>query len=89
VLGQGDAGPVTLFDREDPIDPMEVEVADPLLLRPDADGGLRLTVRVGDLARPDAKGPRPAGKAAGRPPDLIWKIESLGLEVTGRTAGGR
>jgi hypothetical protein len=119
VSGHTDAGPVTLFEAESPLDPIQVEITDPRFLRPDPDGGLRLTVRIGGQVRPEGegkaapgdqapdkgkppggKGPPSGGKGPGVPPgvtpkltdrpvDLFWKIESLGLEVVGRTAADR
>jgi hypothetical protein len=56
-----------------PLDPIRSEMTDARLLRPDARGGLLLDVEVG---------PAVGGDAGTR-----WAIESVGLEVAGRTAG--
>jgi hypothetical protein len=106
ILGHGLGGPVALLEVEGPIDPLRIEVADPGLLALDPEGGLRLTLRIGEQtgappARQDpGKAPPPkkfgptgpnlksqeaASKTAEPWPDLIWKIESMGLDVAGRT----
>jgi len=63
---------VSLFAADSPAEPIRVEITDPRQLRPDADGGLRFTLSITDA------GPAP----------VPWKIEELGLDVVGRTAGG-
>lgn len=60
----------TLFAADGPAEPIRVELTDPRHLRPDADGGLRLTLSITD-----------AGPAA----SALWRIEELGLDVVGRT----
>ncbi|MFO0797790.1 MAG: hypothetical protein U0804_09945 [Gemmataceae bacterium] len=66
------AGAETLFVADGPAEPVRVEITDARHLRPDADGGLLLTVSITDPA----------------PAPVPWKIEELGLDVVGRTAGG-
>jgi hypothetical protein len=64
---------VSLFEAESPADAVRVELADPTLLQPDSEGGLYLALAITDSGAPE--GP--------------WRIESLGLEVVGRTGAGR
>jgi hypothetical protein len=96
VSGHADAGLVALFDAENPLDPIVLDVTDPRLLRPDPDGGLRLTLKIGEQVMPEPPGKTPppgkspptgTPKAPGREVEQFWKIESLGVEVVGRTAG--
>jgi hypothetical protein len=80
VSGVADGRRVPLFEAESPVDPIRVEIADPRLLAPDADGGLAVAVAISD----------PVGggeKAAAFGPEGGWKIESLTLEVSGRVGG--
>jgi hypothetical protein len=63
---------VPAFEGPVPVEPFRFEITDPALLGPDAAGGLRINF---DLSA-----------AVGGPPDTPWKIESLALEVIGRTA---
>jgi hypothetical protein len=122
VAGFADGGEVPLYDAENPLDPIRLEIADPRLLGLDPDGGLHLKVQVsgrigkpatgagasvpqeskGDVPPPQSKGKSPQpGKKAGAPTssdrdkqsgppltfdtDQPWRIESIGLEVSGRT----
>jgi hypothetical protein len=62
----------TLFATDGPAEPICVELTEPRLLRPDADGGLRLTLSITD-----------AGPAPG-----VWRVEELGLDLVGRAADG-
>ena len=88
VSGHADATLVTLFDAENPLEPIVLDVTDPRLLRPDPDGGLRLTVKIGEQRQPEGAGQTPPrGKSPERAIDQEWKIESLGVEVVGRTTG--
>ena len=75
------AGGVKLAEVESPTEPVRVEITDPKALQPDGEGGLSLTVAVGDRA-----------DDAGRPADVRvvkaddpWRIEAVGLAVSGRT----
>jgi hypothetical protein len=90
VSGHSDAGLVPVFDAENPLEPIALEITDPRLLRPDPDGGLHLTLKVGEQAMPPAPKATPPGKSASKGPvpevEQPWKIESLGVEVVGRTA---
>ncbi|HEV3437975.1 MAG TPA: hypothetical protein VG122_11475 [Gemmata sp.] len=112
VSGHGEKGLVQVFNAESPLDPIQININDPQLLHIDPDGGLRLTVTIGEenqspvpaktsppvKGSPGKKGPlggkEPPGgkesanteKVAIQSTDLLWKIESLGLEVVGRTA---
>ena len=59
-----------------PADPIRVEVTDAATAHgPTTDGGLYLSVSIANV------GPEPA-------PETPWRIDVLGLEVVGRTAGG-
>jgi hypothetical protein len=71
--------PVTLHETVNPIDPIRIDLNDPRVLKPDADGGLTFTVSLTDL---DA-GQRPKGAAN------EWRIESLTMEVVGRVEQAR
>jgi hypothetical protein len=63
---------VPVYQADAPVDPIRVEITDPALLRLDDEGGLYLNVSLG---------PTLAGAAA----DSVWAIESLSVEVAGRT----
>jgi hypothetical protein len=71
VAGYADGKPVPLHAEDSPAEPVRVEIADPRLLRLDEQGGLHLNVKV--------------GLAGMQSSDARWKIESLSLEVVGRT----
>jgi hypothetical protein len=77
VIGYADGQPTVLRAVESPIDPVEVVITDPRLLRLDADGflhiGIEVSGRVGDEADPGVI-----------QLDDTWRIESLTLEVVGR-----
>lgn len=64
---------VPLFAADSPADPIRVELADPELLRLDPEGGLHVVVAITNLGAPERE----------------WRIESIGLEVVGRTGGGQ
>jgi hypothetical protein len=75
VSGIADGRLVTLHESESPTaDPVRLEIADQRMLQLDAQGGLHLNVTVGEAS------------GAG---DARWTIESIGLDVVGRTAGGQ
>jgi hypothetical protein len=69
VAGPADGGAGPVFAAESPAEPIRVEITDERLLRPDDRGGLHLTVSV----------------TGGTPEDPAWKIESLGMDIYGRT----
>jgi hypothetical protein len=73
IGGARDGRTVPAFAGPVPVEPFRVEITDPALLRPDADGGLRINFEL--------------SSAEGGPRDAPWKIEALALEVLGRTAG--
>ncbi|MBX9580450.1 MAG: hypothetical protein K2X87_09090, partial [Gemmataceae bacterium] len=77
VAGDG----VVLREVESPAEPVRVEITDPKALQPDAGGGLSFTVAVG--GRTDADG-KPADVRLVNA-DGQWRIEAVGLEVSGRT----
>jgi hypothetical protein len=78
VVGYAGEQVVRLRQVESPIDPVRVDITDPRLLTPDADGYVYLGVEVGERV----------GSASGDAKfvelDEKWRIESLGLEVVGR-----
>jgi hypothetical protein len=78
VVGYAGDQVVRLKQVESPIDPVRVDVTDPRLVTPDADGYLYLGVEIGERV----------GSASGDPThvelDENWRIESMGLEVVGR-----
>jgi hypothetical protein len=75
------AGPGTprgeLLRVESPLDPIRLDLTDKRLLRPDADGGLHLTVALGSTIKRGRLKPGQARRVQ------KWKIEYLELEVTG------
>lgn len=72
----GDA-PTPLKAVDGPTEPIRLELTDPKLLALDADGGWHFGISVGDAVNH-------ANKL-----DQHWTIESISLEVEGRTAGKR
>lgn len=113
VTGIADADEIPLYDAENPLDPIRLELSDPRLLRLDPDGGLHIKLKIGEpTGKPtekggafeppsDGKGKSRSGKKFDAPAapnlnkegqpiltsqnDLAWRIESLGVEVSGRT----
>ena len=75
VAGYADGKLVPLHSADSPVEPVRVEIADPRVLQLDPQGGLHLNVAVGN------------GGAAGL--DTRWKIESMTLEIVGRTGERR
>jgi hypothetical protein len=75
ALGGYDGAAAVILRRVDsPTGAEVVEISDPRLLRPDESGGVFAHLAIGDV-------PRGSGR-------LPWKIETLELEVRGRTLGG-
>jgi hypothetical protein len=72
VAGVADGKPVPVFEAVAPAEAIRVEIADERLLRTDPAGGLLLNFTIGE----------PTGDATG---SQAWVIESLALEVAGRT----
>jgi hypothetical protein len=70
VAGHADGRDVPLHQVESPLDPIRVEITGDRLLQLDADGGLHVTLAVGERR----------GAGAGE-----WALDGLGLEVVGRT----
>ena len=77
VSGQADDGPVELFHADSPLDPIQVDVADPRLLRLDADGGVHIFLSLSDEI----------GKPEAQQGNEKWTIEFLELEITGTVTG--
>lgn len=78
VVGYAGNEVVRLAQVESPIDPVRVDVTDPRLITPDADGYVYLGVEIGERAGSDSDDSRHVEL------DEKWRIESLGLEVVGR-----
>ena len=64
------------------------EITDPELLQLDDAGGLLLGLAAGQAAGPDSKGPESKGSATpgGGSRISAWRIESLSLELSGKTS---
>jgi hypothetical protein len=90
VSGKGDGGRVELLAKDGPIDTLPLEIVREDLLRLDERGGLHLDIAVSDrlgrqpaaLTKPGPGGKVPQGEAE---TEIKWSIESLELEVIGRT----
>lgn len=77
LLGQGKGGPVTLHEVEGLRGELDVAITDAQVLHLDPDGGLVLTLRIGDV---------PEAQRRGQGGEEKWSIEGLGLEIGGQTA---
>jgi hypothetical protein len=82
VAGMEGGKPVEVARFDSPLDPIQVEIAQERLLRPDEDGGLHLNLNLSDVLKEQ---PGLGGKPL--PGDAKWTIEYLELEVSGRTPG--
>ena len=69
----GKNGKQSLLQADAPIEPIRIQLADATQFELDDQGGLYLTIAIGEAS-------------AGASSDTAWKIESLSLEVNGRTA---
>jgi hypothetical protein len=69
--------PVELFAQDGVVGPLTVEIKQEALLKLDEQGGLHVNVAVGELP------PDMAMDTAGN--ELRWSIESIEMEITGRT----
>jgi hypothetical protein len=76
IYGTVNDKPESLFRAEAPTEAIRIEIADPAHLKLDEQGGLHLHVAVGEVM-------------AGAQVDAPWKIESLALEIVGRTGPAR
>ncbi len=76
VYGTANNKPESLFRAEAPTEAIRFEIADPAHLKLDEQGGLHLHVAVGEVM-------------AGARVETPWKIESLALEIVGRTGPAR
>jgi len=76
IYGTANDKPESLFRAEAPTEAIRLEIADPAHLKLDEQGGLHLHVAVGEVM-------------AGAQVDAPWKIESLALEIVGRTGPAR
>ena len=72
VTGGPEGKPVPLFEADAPIEPIRIEITDASLLRLDEQGGLHLNFAIGEAS-------------SGAASESAWKIETLSLEVNGRT----
>ena len=66
----------------DPVGALSFEISDLSVLRITDDGGLRLGMNVGDRSRPELT--TASADAGGK--TNYWRIESLRLDLTGKTA---
>ncbi len=90
VSAGGDGGRVQLVDEQSPLDPIQKDIVQEDLLRLDERGGLHLDIAVterlgrqaAEPAKPGADGKVPMGVDEN---EIKWTIESLELEVVGRT----
>jgi hypothetical protein len=58
LMGTTDEGPITVFEAENPLDPINIEIADPRLLKVQPGGVLRLTLRISEqLDKPAQNAP--------------------------------
>lgn len=74
VDGFAGADAVPLRRLASPMGVEQIQISDPRLLRPDGRGALYVNVEVGEVR-------------GGTPGQDVWRLESAGLEVRGRTAG--
>jgi hypothetical protein len=72
-----DGKPVSSLTVGSPVEPIRLEIADARFLQLDAQGGLHVNVAITHAG---------GGNDLDDKPGTGWKIESLTLEVTGRTA---
>jgi hypothetical protein len=72
---------IALKEADSPIDPIRVDVTDPRFLQPDSEGCLYLGVEIGGRLGANAA----EEDARNAELDELWRIESIGLEVVGRT----
>jgi hypothetical protein len=81
IAARANGKPIELHRRENPLGPIEVDITDQRLLRPDPDGGLHFNLTISEPLH--TPGARPAI------PDATpeWKIEYIELEVVGTTDG--
>jgi hypothetical protein len=84
VRGTGANGRVEVVDVEGSTDPLQRDLPE-ALLRLDEDGGLHLEVEVGQA--PEEREPPRAGRGGPkeRRPPPKWRIDTLGLQITGQT----
>ena len=73
---RNDAGKQSIHESTNPLDAIRIEVTDRKLLSIDSNGGLRIDVAISNVI----KVPGEVSKS-----ELGWRIESLALEVVGRT----
>jgi hypothetical protein len=91
VTGHAGNERIMLNQVESPLDPIRVEITDARLLQLDAQGGLHVSLNIGEEQRAPAspvKAERPAKGTSGtmRQFDTVWKIESISMEIVGQTA---
>ena len=76
IFGRLDGNKHLIHEVNSPLDAIRVDITDSRFLKPDEQGGLRFDLTVGST-------PKVAGDRTSR--DLSWRIESLAMEVVGRT----
>jgi len=79
IAGHAEGGLVELLSVEKPTDPIQLDVVRESLLHLDPQGGLHLNVAVNEMPKEEDSASRKASEA------VNWTIETLGLEVVGRT----
>ena len=85
IVAQSNAGPVTLFEAENPLDPIQIEITDSRVLRLDPDGRLRLTLQIGEQPR-DADGELPRKRSLNRAvKDRVGRREGQGQSSAGES----
>ncbi len=72
VSGGPEGRSVPLFRADAPIEPIRIDIADASALQLDDRGGLHLNIAIGSTT-------------GGASEDTVWKIETLALELNGRT----
>ena len=66
---------VELLDVESPVEPIAIEIAGDQIPQVDAQGGFQLRLKISNVGTEQLSNP--------------WRIEALGVDVTGRTEGDR
>jgi hypothetical protein len=80
LAGRGDAQ-MELHDIDSPLDPIRVDIRNERLLQLDPEGGLYVTLKIGE----SVEGDKPIDKSTRQDK---WTIEYLELEVSGRMGSG-
>jgi hypothetical protein len=81
IAGRAENKFVEVHQVDSPLDPIRIEITEPRFLQLDDEGGLHLNLKIGDAAEDRAAAKRPSEL------DTKWTIDTLELEVSGRTQG--